>query len=257
MVNLAALGHQLVVAWILRKRIPQPPHVPDVFFQRTPGRCKIGQRHFFGRPVVDIRVVAESEEGRTQAPDLQPQRVQFRKNRGVCGQQRVHISFPRLLAEPIVGHVVDFLEPHIHTCFHRTLPEQTGAERMDRANETTFHGGHSFFQPRPVGPLSRPRGPFQLNLESCSEFSRGFTGEGHRSESFRAALPSRQQSHHPGDHGRRLAGAGRGLHQHRRVQLGRDQVAIGLIRCLGRFSLSHRFATPATVSELGSGGSPT
>ena len=57
--------------------------------------------------------------------------------------------FPRLLPQPGVGHIVQFVECQIDAGLNRAFPEQTGTKRVDRANKTPLDGVHRRSQTTP------------------------------------------------------------------------------------------------------------
>ena len=107
-----------------------------------------------------------------------------------------------------------------------TLPEKPGAEGVDRTDEDPLETGQGGVEPVPDLPvLRREPGPFQRDLEPPAELGRRLAGEGDGGQRVDLGPARGEQGDHPVDQALRLARAGPGLDEERRIEIVPDPVA--------------------------------
>ena len=115
------------------------------------------------------------------------------------------------------------LEVRVHAGRERPLAEQRAAERVDGADGRFLQRAHRLFHPP---RLDRGRAPGDLRFEALpdaqAQVAGGALGEGDRGDPGHVRPPRPDEFHHSGDERRGLAGAGRGLHHQRGVEVGGD-----------------------------------
>ncbi len=130
-------------------------------------------------------------------------------------------------------------KPWIDLRLHRTLAQQVGAKRMDRADSRFFELPERLVQARAhlAGESGSVARPLDFSAQPELQLTRGFFRERHRDDPSELAAPRLDHRHDSIHQRRRLPGPGRRLDHQRGVEVVANSIANLLIGCDRR---SHR-----------------
>ena len=144
---------------------------------------------------------------------------------GRGGEHRLEPPLERLVEDPPLLVLVGGLEERVDARLDGPLPQDLGAEAVDRPDVRLLELGEREVEAGALLLRGAAAGALDLGAKPELHLAGGLLGEGHRDEAGERRLALLEERHHAVHELGRLPRAGRGLDDERRVEIAADAIA--------------------------------